>query len=84
MFHPTSTLRNLTSSVYQTSSEMHTTNVKCLPSDWMLYEEMSHSGKCCYAKTLTLVNPITVVLFSGPARLPMDVIFVAECKLLPF
>ncbi|XP_011502346.1 PREDICTED: probable ATP-dependent RNA helicase YTHDC2 [Ceratosolen solmsi marchali] len=79
VFHPTSTLRDFSNLFYQSmSTPTHTANVKSLPSDWLLYEEMSHSGKFCHVQTVTIVNPITVVLFSGPARLPMDVIFEAE------
>ena len=46
----------------------------------MLYEEMTRAGRFCHAKTVTLINPITVAIFSGPSRLSMDVIYEAECK----
>lgn len=62
-----------------TSAQIHTTNVNSLPCDWMIYEEMSRSGRFSHARTVTLVNSITVSLFSGPSRLPMDVICEAEC-----
>lgn len=51
--------------------------VKCssLPSDWMLYEEMTRMGmgaacvRCC-----TIISPITVALFTGPAKLSSDAV----------
>lgn len=61
-----------------TSAQTHATNVQSLPCDWLLYEEMSRTGRFCHVKVVTLVNPLTVALFSGPARLPMDVIYEAE------
>ena len=50
---------------------------KCvsLPSDWMLYEEMTRSGlglscvRCC-----TVMSPATVAMFAGPAKLPPDAV----------
>lgn len=61
-----------------TSAQTHANNVQSLPCDWLLYEEMSRTGRFCHVKVVTLVNPLTVALFSGPARLPMDVIYEAE------
>ncbi|XP_015520709.1 3'-5' RNA helicase YTHDC2 [Neodiprion pinetum] len=78
VFHPSSTLRDNPKSPRTTSAQTHSANVNALPCDWLLYEEMSRSGRFCHVKTVTLVNPITVALFSGPARLPMDVIYEAE------
>lgn len=79
-FHPSSSLRDFSKSLKNTSAQMHAANVNSLPCDWLLYEEMSRSGRFCHARVVTLVNPITVGIFSGPARLPMDVIYEAECK----
>ncbi|XP_066603297.1 3'-5' RNA helicase YTHDC2-like [Prorops nasuta] len=78
MFHPSSTLREFPKSPRMTASQTHAANVDSLPCDWLLYEEMSRTGRFCHVKTVTLVNPLTVALFSGPARLPMDVIYEAE------
>ncbi|KAI1301810.1 3'-5' RNA helicase YTHDC2 [Halotydeus destructor] len=46
------------------------------PSDWFLYEEMTKIGRFSYGRCCTLVSPVTVALFSGPARLPPDSITV--------
>ena len=80
-FHPSSSLRDFSKSLRSSSAQIHAANVNSLPCDWMLYEEMSRSGRFCHARTVTMVNPLTVALFSGPARLPMDVIYEAECML---
>ncbi|XP_033230299.1 3'-5' RNA helicase YTHDC2-like [Belonocnema kinseyi] len=77
-FHPSSTVRDFPKSPRTTSAQAHSGTVESLPCDWMLYEEMSRSGRFCHVKTVTVVNPITIALFSGPARLPMDVIYEAE------
>ena len=80
-FHPSSTLRDISKSLRLSSTQIHVANVNSLPCDWMVYEEMSRSGRFCHVRTVTLVNPLTVALFSGPAKLPMDVIYEAECML---
>ncbi|KAG7197988.1 hypothetical protein KM043_016214 [Ampulex compressa] len=77
-FHSSSTLKDFPKSPRMTSAETHESNVKSLPCDWLLYEEMSRTGRFCHVKVVTLVNALTVALFSGPARLPMDVIYEAE------
>lgn len=77
-FHPSSTLRDFPKSPRMTSAQTHAANVQSLPCDWLLYEEMSRTGRFCHVKFVTLVNPLTVALFSGPARLPMDVLQEAE------
>ncbi|XP_052792916.1 3'-5' RNA helicase YTHDC2-like isoform X2 [Mya arenaria] len=54
--------------------------VGSLPSDWVFYEEMTRSGvtpafkSLACIRTCTVVSPITVALFSGPAKLPADAI----------
>lgn len=61
-----------------TSAQTHAANVQTLPCDWLVYEEMSRTGRFCHVKVVTLVNPLTVALFSGPARLPMNIICETE------
>ncbi|KAK0178149.1 hypothetical protein PV328_002126 [Microctonus aethiopoides] len=77
-FHPSSTLKDFCKSARTTSAQSHSASVNTLPSDWLIYEEMNRSGRFCHAKTVTLVNSVTAALFSGPARLSMDVIHEAE------
>ncbi|XP_031838803.1 3'-5' RNA helicase YTHDC2 [Nomia melanderi] len=77
-FHPSSTLRDYPKSPRVTSVQTHIANVASLPCEWLLYEEMSRTGRFCHVKMATLVNPLTVALFCGPARLSVDVIYEAE------
>ncbi|XP_012146608.1 3'-5' RNA helicase YTHDC2 [Megachile rotundata] len=77
-FHPSSTLRDYPKSPRMTSAQTHAANVETLPCDWLLYEEMSRTGRFCHVRMATLVNPLTVALFCGPARLSVDVIYEAE------
>lgn len=77
-FHPSSTLRDYPKSPRMTSTQTYAANVEALPCDWLLYEEMSRTGRFCHVKMVTLVNPLTVALFCGPARLSVDVIYEAE------
>ncbi|XP_015112250.1 3'-5' RNA helicase YTHDC2 [Diachasma alloeum] len=77
-FHPSSTLKEFSKSTRTTSAQSHSASVHTLPSDWLIYEEMSRAGRFCHVKTVTLVNPITVALLSGPARLAMDTIYETE------
>lgn len=79
-FHPSSTLRDYPKSPRMTSAQTHAANVQTLPCDWLVYEEMSRTGRFCHVKVVTLVNPLTVALFSGPARLPMNIICETEGK----
>ncbi|KOC69519.1 putative ATP-dependent RNA helicase YTHDC2 [Habropoda laboriosa] len=77
-FHPSSTLRDYPKSARMISTQTYAANVETLPCDWLLYEEMSRTGRFCHVKMVTLVNPLTVALFCGPARLSVDVIYEAE------
>ncbi|KZC13983.1 putative ATP-dependent RNA helicase YTHDC2 [Dufourea novaeangliae] len=77
-FHPSSTLRDYPKSPRTTSAQTHAANVETLPSDWLLYEEISRTGRFCHVKMVTLVNSLTVALFCGPARLSVDVIYETE------
>lgn len=81
-FHPSSTLRDIPKSPRTTPAQSHSSNVEGLPADWLVYEEMSRSGRYCHVKTTTLVNPITIAIMCGPARLPLEYLIEAEGKKL--
>ncbi|XP_069677317.1 3'-5' RNA helicase YTHDC2-like isoform X2 [Periplaneta americana] len=78
MFHPSSTLRECPKSPRTSVAASHSATVEALPSDWLVYEEMSRSGRLCHVRCCTLVTPITVALFAGPARMPLDAVSEAE------
>ncbi|XP_052758405.1 3'-5' RNA helicase YTHDC2-like [Galleria mellonella] len=44
--------------------------VQGLPTDWVVFEEISRAGRFCFIRCCTLVTPLTVALFGGPLRLP--------------
>nr|CAD7423487.1 unnamed protein product [Timema monikensis] len=77
-FHPSSVLRECPKSPRTSVVSAHNTSVENLPSDWLLYEEMSRTGRFCHARCCTLVSPITVAVFAGPTRLPIDAVNAAE------
>jgi hypothetical protein len=47
-------------------------SVKSLPTDWILYEEMSRYERSAYIRCCTAVSPVAVALFTGPIRLPAE------------
>ena len=49
-----------------------------LPTDWLLFEEMTRASQLACLRTCTAVSPITVALFAGPAKLPPDFVREAE------
>lgn len=73
-FHQSSVLNRLPTSSKQTVSALHSKVVSDLPCDWLLYEEMTRTGHIAHAHCCTLLSPITVALFAGPARLPLDAV----------
>uniref|UniRef100_A0A6I8SLL3 3'-5' RNA helicase YTHDC2 n=1 Tax=Xenopus tropicalis TaxID=8364 RepID=A0A6I8SLL3_XENTR len=44
--------------------------VQALPTDWLVYDEMTRSHRIANIKCCSVVTPVTAVLFAGPARLP--------------
>uniref|UniRef100_A0A2A4JX34 RNA helicase n=1 Tax=Heliothis virescens TaxID=7102 RepID=A0A2A4JX34_HELVI len=64
-FHPSSTLHQ---GGGLTGSQK---SVQNLPTDWVVFEEISRAGRFCFIRCNTLVTPLTVALFGGPLRLPL-------------
>ena len=52
--------------------------IEQLPCDWLVYEEMTRMERLALVKCCTLVSPITVVIFAGRSKLPVDALKVAE------
>lgn len=46
--------------------------MKDLPSDWIIFEEISSFNTKKFIKNCTVVSPISVALFSNAMRLPQD------------
>lgn len=72
-FHHTSVLNDITAMMHRRHHQ-NKKNISDLPSDWLIYEEMMRTGSTAHAYCCSLITPITVALFSGPARLPLDAI----------
>lgn len=49
--------------------------VASLPTDWLIYGELARAGPTAFASMCTLVSPVTVALFAGPQRLPLDALY---------
>jgi len=80
MLHHSSTLHKCPKSPCTSVASSHSAVLEALPSDWLVYEKISRSGKFYYAHCCTVVSPITVALFAGPARMPLDAVPKAESK----
>lgn len=78
LFHPSSTLRDVS---HIGVAQSYSAAVSALPSDWILYEELNRAGNLCQIRMCTVVSPITVALFAGPIRLPLDCLSDPEGKL---
>ncbi|KAI8433981.1 hypothetical protein MSG28_012132 [Choristoneura fumiferana] len=63
-FHPSSTLHRGDGIAGSHKS------VQNLPTDWVVFEEISRAGRFCFIRCNTLVTPLTIALFGGPLRLP--------------
>lgn len=49
--------------------------IASLPTDWLIYGELARAGPTAFANMCTLVSPVTVALFAGPQRLPLDALY---------
>ncbi|XP_075035779.1 3'-5' RNA helicase YTHDC2 isoform X2 [Mixophyes fleayi] len=44
--------------------------IQALVTDWLIYDEMTRAHRIANIRCCSVVTPVTIVLFSGPARLP--------------
>ncbi|XP_009958574.1 PREDICTED: probable ATP-dependent RNA helicase YTHDC2 [Leptosomus discolor] len=44
--------------------------IQALPTDWLIYDEMTRAHRIANIRCCSVVTPVTVSLFCGPARLP--------------
>ncbi|XP_043241748.1 3'-5' RNA helicase YTHDC2-like isoform X2 [Amphibalanus amphitrite] len=79
--HPSSTLADAPKSARTTAAQAHRSAIESLPADWLMFEELSRSGRVAHVRCCTLVSPITVALMAGPARLPLDAVSEADAVL---
>ena len=77
-FHSTSVLGPPPNEVGVNS---HAMSVNRLPTDWLAFDEMTRLHRAAQVKSCTLISPVTVAIFAGPAKLPQEFIKEAECGL---
>ncbi|XP_077646398.1 3'-5' RNA helicase YTHDC2-like [Lonchura striata] len=67
-FHPTSVLGQ---SQYKKIAPANgqAAAIQALPTDWLIYDEMTRAHKTANIRCCSVVTPVTVALFCGPARL---------------
>lgn len=58
--------------IYHGSSVLRENYVKDLPSEWIIFEEMSSFNTKKFIKNCTVVSPMSVALFSSAMKLPQD------------
>ncbi|XP_041567027.1 3'-5' RNA helicase YTHDC2 isoform X3 [Taeniopygia guttata] len=68
-FHPTSVLSQPQYKKILPVNDQ-TAAVQALPTDWLIYDEMMRAHRIANIRCCSVVTPITVALFCGPARLP--------------
>ena len=72
-FHQQSVLNMLQNSNNVASSKkLHATRVSQLPSNWLLFDEMTSMEHLALIRCCTVISPITAILFAGQSRLPAD------------
>ncbi|XP_044030649.1 3'-5' RNA helicase YTHDC2 isoform X2 [Siniperca chuatsi] len=64
-FHPTSVL-----SQSQFKENSPAKSAQALPTDWLIYDEMSRGHRMASVRCCSMVTPITVAIFGGCAKLP--------------
>ena len=75
-FHSTSSLGPTPSEV---GPDAHLAAVNRLPTDWLAYDEMTRLHRSAQVKSSTVMSPVTIAMFAGPAKLPLEAVKDAEC-----
>ncbi|NWT61676.1 YTDC2 helicase, partial [Erythrocercus mccallii] len=71
-FHPTSVLSQPQYKKIPPVNGQTAAAVQALPTDWLIYDEMTRAHRIANIRCCSVVTPITVALFCGPARLPSN------------
>ncbi|XP_077146608.1 3'-5' RNA helicase YTHDC2 [Ranitomeya variabilis] len=70
-FHPTSVL-SLPQYKKIPSENGQAAAIQVLPTDWLIYDEMTRSHRISNIRCCSVVTPAAIAIFSGPARLPSN------------
>ncbi len=49
-----------------------------VPTEWFVFDEMTRAGHLAMVRGVTAVSPVTVLLFAGPNRLPIEAVSEAD------
>ena len=74
-FHNSSTL---CPAVTPPGPSTHSECLDVLPSDWLIYEELTGGQRLARVRCCTVVTPISIALFAGSGKLPQDNVMTAE------
>ncbi|XP_041370241.1 3'-5' RNA helicase YTHDC2-like isoform X2 [Gigantopelta aegis] len=77
-FHGSSVLSAAPTTDCLKGSATHGRVVKTLPSDWLIYEEMTRFNRLAYIRCSTLLSSVAVAIFAGPAKLSQEVLRQSE------
>ncbi|KAM4527615.1 3'-5' RNA helicase YTHDC2 isoform 2-T3 [Odontesthes bonariensis] len=69
-FHPTSILSQL----QEFKENSQSSSAQAIPTDWLIYDEMSRGHRMASVRCCSLVTPITIAIFGGSAKLPCSVL----------
>ncbi|XP_022100852.1 probable ATP-dependent RNA helicase YTHDC2 [Acanthaster planci] len=73
-FHPNSVMHD-TGNGQSTMHQAHVGIIRSLPTDWLIYEEMTRFQHHTSVRCATVISPLAVALFCGPSRLLPDALF---------
>ena len=62
----------------QMSSQANKLSVSKIPTDWFIFDEMSRAGHLAMIRGVTAVSPVSVLIFAGPNRLPIEIVSEAD------
>ncbi|XP_072227665.1 3'-5' RNA helicase YTHDC2 isoform X2 [Leuresthes tenuis] len=74
-FHPTSILSQL-----QFKENSQSRSAQALPTDWLIYDEMSRGHRMASVRCCSLVTSITIAIFGGCAKLPCSALHEAAAQ----
>ena len=78
--HPSSVLLESQQSegVGTVSAERNRSSVGRIPTEWFIFDEMTRAGHLAMVRGVTAVSPVTVLVFAGPNRLPIETVSEAD------
>ena len=76
--HNSSVLNVPPSENYKTNVTASSNVINVLPTDWLMYEEITRAHRLAQVRCCTLMSPVTMAIFAGPAKLSNDIVQEAE------